>query len=180
MKNFGTLSVIVSFALICSCQKQDSAAEKELAQQKAELNSREKALDERVNALDEKVNVLEGKVKALAEREMATFNARTPPSDVHGQTPDAAQVQAERERIIQQFSDQMRSLNLNNSGMKAERDRELQERRAQRQSGLDGLQSQKRKSQMYGAPAFPSAESALPAQSPAVEATSPTQSPTPQ
>lgn len=160
--------MLVSVAMICSCQKQDSAAEQELGQRKAELDAREKALDERVNALDEKVNVLEGKVKALAERENATSNAPTTPADVQGQTPDAAQVQAERERIIQQLSDQMRSLNLNNSGMKAERDRELQERRAQRQSGLDGLQSQKRKSQVYGAPAFPA------------ESTSPTQSPTPQ
>jgi hypothetical protein len=169
MKRIFVLSMLVCCALICSCQKQDSAVEQELGQRKAELDAREKALDERVNALGEKVNVLEGKVKALAEKERATSNAPTTPTDVQGQTPDAAQVQAERERIIQQLSDQMRSLNLNNSGMKAERDRELQERRAQRQSGLDGLQSQKRKSQMYGAPAFPAAES-----------TSPTQSPTPQ
>lgn len=152
--------------MICSCQKQDSAAEQELGQRKA-LDAREKALDERVNALDEKVNVLEGKVKALAERKMATFNAPTTPTDVQGQTPDAAQAQSEKERIIQQFSAQMRSLNLDNSKMKAERDRELQEQRAQGQSGLKELQSQKRKSQMYGAPAFPSAESASPTQSPA-------------
>ena len=51
--------MLISFAMICSCQKQDSAAE-QLAQRKAELDAREKALDERekvrckVKALDEK------------------------------------------------------------------------------------------------------------------------------
>jgi hypothetical protein len=180
MKKGFAVSILVPLLMICSCQKQDSAAEQEVGQRKAELDAREKALDEKVNALDEKVNVLEGKVKALAEKERATLNAPTTPTDVQGQTPDAAQAQSEKERIIQQFSAQMRSLNLDHSKMKAEKDREMQERRAQKQSGLEGLQGQKRKSQMYGAPAFPSAESALPAQSPAVESTSPIQSPTPQ
>jgi hypothetical protein len=179
MKRIFVLSMLVCLAMICSCQKQDSAAEEQLVQRKAELDAREKTLDERVNALDEKVNVLEGKVKALAEKERASSNAPTTPTDVQGQTLDPAQVQAERERTIQQFSTQMRSLNLNNSKMKAERDRELQERRAERQSGLGGLQSQKRKSQMYGAPAFPAAEATSPNQSPAVEATSPTPTQTP-
>jgi hypothetical protein len=176
MKRISVVLMLVCFAMICSCQKQDSAAEE---QRKAELDAREKTLDERVNALDEKVNVLDGKVKALAEKEKASFNAPTAPTDVQGQTPDAAQVQSEKERTIQQFSAQMRSRNLNNPRMKAERDRELQERRAQSQSGLEELPGRKRKSQMYGAPAFPSAESASPNQSPAVEATSPTPSQTP-
>ena len=53
MKKLFTISMLVSFAMICSCQKQDSAAEQQLAQQKAKLDAREKALNERVNALDE-------------------------------------------------------------------------------------------------------------------------------
>jgi hypothetical protein len=179
MKRIFVLSMLVCSAMICSCQKQDSAAEQELVQRKAELDAREKALDERVNALDEKVNVLDGKVKALAERKMATFNAPTTPTNAQGQTPDAAQAQSEKERIIQQFSAQMRTLNLDNSKVKAERDRELQEQRAQSQSGLEGLPGRKRKSQMYGAPPFPAAEATSPNQSPAIEATSSTPSPTP-
>jgi hypothetical protein len=58
MKNIFILSLLISFAMICSCQKQDSAAEQQLAQRKTELDARETALIERLNALDEKVNAL--------------------------------------------------------------------------------------------------------------------------
>ena len=95
------LSMLVSFAMICSCQKQDSAAEQQLAQRKTELDARETALIERFNALDEKVNALDKKVKALSEKEQATLNAGTTATGVQGQTPDPAQVTAERD--IQQF-----------------------------------------------------------------------------
>jgi len=37
--------------MVCSCQKQNAAAEQQLAQRKAELDTREKALDEREKAL---------------------------------------------------------------------------------------------------------------------------------
>ena len=48
------LSTFICFAMICACQKQDSAAEAQLAQRKAELDAREKALDEREKALGER------------------------------------------------------------------------------------------------------------------------------
>jgi len=44
------LSALIPLALICSCQKQDSTAEQQLAQRKTELDAREKALDEREKA----------------------------------------------------------------------------------------------------------------------------------
>ena len=53
MKRMFVLSMLISFAMICACQKQDSAAEAQLAQRKAELDAREKALDEREKALSE-------------------------------------------------------------------------------------------------------------------------------
>ena len=59
MKKNLILSMIISFAMICSCQKQDSAPEQQLAQRKTELDPRETALIERLNALDEKVNALD-------------------------------------------------------------------------------------------------------------------------
>src|SRR2546428_1807582 len=62
MRKLFTLTMLISFAMICSCQKQDSAAERQLAQRKTELDARENALDERE--------------KALAEREKATAIAR--------------------------------------------------------------------------------------------------------
>jgi hypothetical protein len=46
--------MLISFAMICSCQKQDSVAEQQLTQRKAELDAREKALDEREKALAER------------------------------------------------------------------------------------------------------------------------------
>ena len=108
MKNFGTLSVIISFALICSCQKQDSAAEQELAQRKTELDAHENRLDERMNELGEKVRALDERVKVLAENQKAMANAETSLNGVQGETPDPAQVQAERERL-QQFATEMRA-----------------------------------------------------------------------
>ena len=48
------LSALIPLALICSCQKQDSTAEQQLAQRKTELDAREKALDEREKALEER------------------------------------------------------------------------------------------------------------------------------
>jgi hypothetical protein len=134
-KNF-ILSMIISFAMICSCQKQDSTAEQQLAQRKTELDARETALIERLNALDEKVNALDKKVKALFEKEQATLNAGTTATGVQGQTPDPAQAQAERERTIQQFSAEMRALVPDDSKMKTESDR------ARRQA-LEKLQSQR-------------------------------------
>ena len=76
--------------MICSCQKQDSAAEQQLAQQKAEPDARETPLIERLNALDEKVNALDKKVKALAEKEQTTLNAGRLLPAPGPETPDPA------------------------------------------------------------------------------------------
>ena len=65
MKKTLALSLLIPFALVCSCQKQDSTAEQQLAQRKTELDAREKALDERE--------------KALAEREKLVVKPRVAP-----------------------------------------------------------------------------------------------------
>jgi hypothetical protein len=96
MKKMSVLSMLISFAMICSCQKQDSAAEQQLAQRKTEPDARETALLEKLNALDKKV-------KSLFEKEQATLNTGTTATGVQGQTPDPAQVTAERDQAIQQF-----------------------------------------------------------------------------
>jgi hypothetical protein len=180
MKNILILSMLIFVAIMCSCQKQDSAAEQELAQRKTELDAREKALDERVNALDERVNALDERVNALDEKEKATLNARTTPTDVQDRTPDSAQIQAERDGAIRQFSAEMRSLIPDDSKMKAESAREGQ-------PGPEQLQSQRqRKLEMSGRAVFPAPEATSPTleatsptPSPAVGSTSPTSSPTP-
>jgi hypothetical protein len=182
MKNIFILSLLISFTLICSCQKQDSVVEQQLAQRKTELDARENALDERMNALDERVKALDETVKALAENQKAMANARTSLTGVQGETPDPAQVQAERERI-QQFSTEMRARVADPSRLnseRAEKDRQTQERLAQRQRALDGSQTQKqRKSKMFSGAIFPAPEASSPTPSPAPEATSPIPSPTP-
>jgi hypothetical protein len=94
-KNF-IISMVISFAMICSCQKQDLAAEQQLAQRKTELDAREKVLDERENA--------------LVEREKASKNARTIARGVQGQTPEPSQGNAERDSRLQQLPAELRTL----------------------------------------------------------------------
>jgi len=77
--------------------KQDSAAEAQLAQRKAELDTREKALDE--------------KEKALLEREKAVANSRIIQSRQQARNP--AEVEAEREKRLQQLPPGLRALVLN-------------------------------------------------------------------
>src|SRR5882762_7035766 len=98
MKKILILSMLISFAMFCSCQKQDSAAEQQLDKRKTELHAREQGLDEREQALNERQQVLDGREKALAEREKGTAKARTIARGVQAsQTPDPSQVNAERD-----------------------------------------------------------------------------------
>src|SRR5215470_4636649 len=98
MKRLVVLSLLGSFATICACQKQDSAAETQLAQRKAELDTREKALDARETALAEK------------EKMIARFRAI--PSDLQARKPavDPEQAKAEREKRIQQLPPELQAL----------------------------------------------------------------------
>src|SRR5213082_2237873 len=96
MKKILVLSMLVSSVIICSCQRQESAAQQQLDQRKVELDAREEALaerktvlDGREKALDERQNALDEREKALAQKEGAAANARTNPTDVQGQTVNA-------------------------------------------------------------------------------------------
>ena len=177
MKTFWILSVIISFAMICSCQKQDSAAEQQLSQQKAELDAREKALDERVNALDERVNVLNGRVNALADQQKPMANVRTVPTNPQTQISDPAQIQAERDAAIQQFSAEIRARMPDHSKLTAG-DPAKRQPPAPRQLGPEDLQRQWQskldKAKMSGEASLPAAQAGSPISSPAVEAASPT------
>jgi DNA repair exonuclease SbcCD ATPase subunit len=173
MKRNFILSMLILFAMICSCQKQDSTAEQQLAQRKTELDTREdaliereKALDERVNALAEKVNALDERVNALAENEKAAANAgMIPPAQSSDTISDPTQAKAERDRKIQEIAAEFRAM-VPDSG----KDRITKERLSEAQDALKELMRSKQpKWQMSGA-----------AGSPALEAISPTASPTPQ
>jgi hypothetical protein len=167
MKKISILSLVISVAMICSCQKQDSTAEVQLAQQKAELDARENAFNERMNALEEQVKALDEKVDALAEKGQDIPSTQTTAIAVQGETPDPAQMQAEKDRMIQQFSAQMRALAPNDSKRmaqdpSAQRQPAQQESQSQQQYKL--LQTQKK--WMSGGTVLPSAEATLPTPSP--------------
>ena len=163
MKKCFVLSVLIPFAMICSCQKQDLAAEQQLAQRKAELDAREKALDERE--------------KALAEREKTTASARMIPPDLQSrrQVRDPAQVKAERERRLQQLPPDLQGL-IADPSQGREQDPRMQERLAQRERRMEELQSAR---MAHAAKPF-GTEATSPTPSPAIEATSPSPSPTPE
>ena len=105
MKKTFLLSLLIPFALVCSCQKQDSTAEQQLAQRKTELDEREKALDEREKALAEREKlVAKPRVAPVAPvpRIPRAEPQRTVPSELKGLMPDPSQLRTEREQRIQE------------------------------------------------------------------------------
>src|SRR5262249_13406447 len=134
MKKLFVLTMLISFAMVCSCQKQSSAAERQLAQRKAELDAREKALDERE--------------KALAERENPTASTSTLPPKLQspgkvtdpkqvGKVTDHKQMQAEIEKRIQQLPSDVRDLIPDPEQGNAKNEAKMQERRARRERRLE-------------------------------------------
>jgi hypothetical protein len=159
MKKLFVLSTLLPLAMVCSCQKQDAAAEQQLAQRKTELDTREKALDERE--------------KALAERERVV--ARTPrlPTDLQlrGASKDSSGNPIPAPSIPAGLIPTRDTTQL-----KVERERRIQERLAQRQQRLDAL----RKMRGMRAQGSPNAQAPTDTDaSGGAEATSPSPSPTP-
>ena len=115
MKKIFIFPMVISFAMICACQKQDSAADAQLAQRKTELDAREKALDERE--------------KALVEKEKAVANSRITQSRQQARNP--AEVEAEREKRLQQLPPELRALipnptRMNSANLAKEREAAVQ------------------------------------------------------
>ena len=105
MKKTFALSLLIPFALVCSCQKQDSTAEQQLAQRKTELDAREKGLDDREKALAEREKVVTkptkprvGQVPRIAPAEPQ----RTVPPELKGLLADPSQLRTEREQRMQE------------------------------------------------------------------------------
>ena len=97
--------MLTSVAMMCACQKKDSAADQQLAQRKVELDAREEALAERKSALDERAKALDAREKALEQREKslaakATTGTQTNPTEPQ----DPADIAAQREMIVRQLS----------------------------------------------------------------------------
>jgi len=94
MKKIFIFPMVISFAMICACQKQDSAADAQLAQRKTELDAREKALDERE--------------KTVSEWEKAVANSRIIQPRQQARNP--AEVEADREKRLQQLPPELRAI----------------------------------------------------------------------
>lgn len=173
---------MVSFAMICSCQKQDSAAEQQLAQRKTELDAREGALIEREKVTDEREKALDEREEALVKRENASKNVRTIPSGIQGQTPDHEQLKAERRSRLQQFPAELRTL-APPASKETAGDPLRRERPAPRQLGPEDLQRQWQRKlnqeKTAGEATFPATEAGSPTPSPRVEASSASPSLTP-
>jgi len=179
MKKTLLLSTVVSFAMICSCQKNDSGAEAQLAQRKTELDAREEALIQREKAVD-------AREKEIAEREKALADSHVIQSQ--RQAPDAAQAEAERQKRIQQLPPELKALVPDRSQVEAAQ-AQKQQQSAQRQSEIQQSQRMQnarqrkldamQKWQTSGAALSPGAQSSSPTASPAIETQSETESPTP-
>src|SRR3954464_7455134 len=102
MKKALALFVMIPFALICSCQKQDSTAEQQLAQRKRELDAREKALDEREKALAARGRLVPKPRLAPVPRPRPAEPRRTIPPDLQGRIADRNQESLEREQRIRE------------------------------------------------------------------------------
>ena len=160
MKRMFLLSTLIAFAMICACQKQDSAADAQLAQRKTELDAREKALDERE--------------KAVSEWEKAMTKFRAIPSDLQARKPavDPEQAKAEREKRIQQLPPELQALIRDRSlldARTAEKSRGTEDRTVELQRRLEEARRKK-----MSAIASPNAESSD------TQPGSPSPSPTPE
>ena len=102
MKKISVLSLLIPFALVCSCQKQDSTAEQQLAQRKTELDAREKALDEREKALAEREKLVAKPRVAPVPRITPAEPQRTVPPELKGLMADPSQIRTEREQRMQE------------------------------------------------------------------------------
>ena len=172
MKKILILSMLIPFTIICSCQKQESVAEQQLAQRKTELDARETALDEREKDLSLRETALKERENALAKSGKAATNPGTIPPDAQSQNAirDAAEAKAERDRRIQQLPPEIRALIPNPPQMnsaKVEKDRMTRERLDQRQYKFEQAQ----KAWTSGAATSPAAEATTPTPSPAIETT---------
>jgi hypothetical protein len=96
MKKLFALSTFISLAIICSCQKQDSAAEQQLAQRKTELDAREKALEEREKALAERTKVVARPRVAPVPRPAPAVPQRTVPPELQDLMGKMQEIQRSR------------------------------------------------------------------------------------
>lgn len=145
MKKFFVASLLIPFALACSCQKHDTTAEQQLVQRKAELDAREKALDERE--------------KALADREKLATKPNVPT------VPRTVPAQPQRS-----IPPELQGLIADPSQARGDRDQRIQERLAERQRKIEEIQRMRAaRARARPQPTTPATEAASPSPSPTPE-----------
>jgi predicted nucleic acid-binding Zn-ribbon protein len=102
MKKVFILFLLIPFTLVCSCQKQDSTAEQQLAQRRAELDAREKALDEKEKALSAREKSAATSRIARVPRVQPAESQRSVPPELKGLIADPSQARSEREQRMQE------------------------------------------------------------------------------
>jgi len=102
MKRTFALSLLIPFALVCSCDKRDSIAEQQLAQRKQELDAREKALEEKEKAWAERQKFVARPRPVPVPRPRPAEPRRTIPPEFQGLIPDSSQMRTEREQRMQE------------------------------------------------------------------------------
>ena len=148
--------MLTAFGMICSCQKQDSTAEEQLAQRKLQLDAREEALaegksvsDERKKALDEREKALQQREKSLPAKEQGTMNTQTSPANVQAPTEMDAERDSETEQLSTRVPDISQAV-----AEKADKENEIRgaqqlltpgESQSQKQRSPDELQREKQR-----------------------------------
>src|SRR5438045_6861668 len=98
MEKSFVLSLLIPFALACSCQKRDATAEQQLVQRKADLDAREKALDEREKALTDREKVAAKPSVPTVPRTVPAQPRRSIRPELHGLIADPSQARGDSER----------------------------------------------------------------------------------
>lgn len=101
MKKTLLLSFLIPLALVCSCQKQDSTAEQQLAQRKTELDAREKALDQREKALAQQEKVVARRRPVPVPRPAHVVPQQSVPADLQGLMDRMQEIQRKRAAEVQ-------------------------------------------------------------------------------
>ena len=102
MKKTFAVFLLIPFALVCSCEKQDSTAEQQLAQRKTELDAREKALHEREQALAKGEKLVAKPRIAPVPRTAPVPRQRPVPADHQGRMADPSQLSTEQQQRMQE------------------------------------------------------------------------------
>ena len=147
MKKFFVLSLLISFALACSCQKRDVNAEQQLVQRKADLDVREKALDDREKALADREKLAAKPSVPTVPRTVPAQPQRSIPPELQGLIADPSQARGD-----------------------SDREQRIQERLAERQRKIEEIQKMRAaRARARPQPTTPATEAASPSPSPTPE-----------